>query len=235
MSAHMTHTDEQLAACAAAEDPWVMHLILRKEKGIDPPAINDALVAAARATVLLLTDQRARTDWAPAISAWTDEAIRKVTLRARGARWRDTRDMEGVCADVGLAEVCALVPVRRSERPAALAKFQALTETLEGCPHERTPPAPASRGARLWLSPYEMSTGKAMAQVAHGAQLLLGQLSAQQRQAWLSAGVPVEIRHTYNQLSFFAMASEQQMVVVRDAGLTEVPAGTVTVAAEFLG
>ncbi|MYU18004.1 hypothetical protein GTZ78_46825, partial [Streptomyces sp. SID8361] len=95
-----------------AAPQFVLPLVVRIEKAA-PPARTDALETAARAVLVLLSDERARTtdgadgadsengvdgvdgEWAQAVRDWQDARIRKVIRRARGAEWRRAAGLPG--------------------------------------------------------------------------------------------------------------------------------------------
>ena len=110
--------------------------------------------------------------------------------------------------------VVALPPRRRSERGPVLEKLQAMSTDL-GPP----PPEPHGDGLRYVLNPrLDMSSGKIVAQVAHAAVMA----------DWDGeASLYVPPREEFDALC----ARDDLAAKVVDAGLTEVPPGTVTVLA----
>ncbi|GAA3664947.1 peptidyl-tRNA hydrolase [Streptomyces iranensis] len=80
-----------------AAPQFVLPLVVRIEKAA-PPARTDALETAARAVLVLLSDERATAadgEWAQAVRDWQDARIRKVVRRARGAEWRRASGLPG--------------------------------------------------------------------------------------------------------------------------------------------
>ncbi|MGI9598763.1 MAG: peptidyl-tRNA hydrolase [Acidimicrobiales bacterium] len=78
----------------------------------------------------------------------------------------------------------------------------------------------------------DMSWGKWCAQCAHGGQLLWRQARVEQPALvddWNRAGRPVRVVHPDDRL--WASILDRADVTVRDGGFTEIPAGTLTVAA----
>jgi peptidyl-tRNA hydrolase len=69
-----------------------------------------------------------------------------------------------------------------------------------------------------------MTTGKAAAQCGHAAQLLLLQLDPVEVVAWNAAGLMVRLAPDLP----WRDCVERADVAVRDAGFTEVPAGSMT-------
>ena len=132
----------------------------------------------------------------------------KVVLRARQPS-QFARLLEEPHA-AGGDGVIALPPRRRSERSETLQKIQAMSTELD--------PPPAASGAPVVYAvnpSVRMSTGKTLAQIAHAA-VMADQLGLDVRRA------RVIVPETWDELP--GCVAE-----VRDAGLTEVPPGTVTV------
>ena len=142
----------------------------------------------------------------------------KVTLRARtGGQWEQVLELPHACAGDAVA---ALPPMRRSQRPPLLTKLQAMSTELE------PPPPSAPRDERLTyvLNPrIAMSSGKTLAQIAHAAVM-----AAERLPAWAEAGCPARV--ILPPADVFDALNPCVAEVV-DAGLTEVPPGTVTVRA----
>lgn len=116
-----------------AAPQFVLPLVVRIEKAA-PPARTDALETAARAVLVLLSDERARTtdgadgadgengvdgEWAQAVRDWQDARIRKVVRRARGAEWRRAAQLPGITV-TGRAPAATAV----GEEPSATAGDQ---------------------------------------------------------------------------------------------------------------
>ncbi|WP_375483850.1 peptidyl-tRNA hydrolase [uncultured Jatrophihabitans sp.] len=195
--------------------------VIRIERA-DPPTRTDALEAAARAVLLILTD--GRPEWADALAAWDGQRIRKVVRRARGAAWTRAREVDGLDVVRGSAELRVYPPVPVDDWPPDLARLQVGGTTLE----DPEPPAPPPPGVPLvLLSPHaEMTTGKAMAQAAHAAQLGWRSATPAQRSSWQQAGFPLAVRDATPRQWDDAAATDAP--VVHDGGFTEVEPGTAT-------
>jgi hypothetical protein len=128
----------------------------------------------------------------------------KVCLRARSpSQWERVLE-EPHCE--GGPGVIALPPRRRSERSETLMKIQAMSTELE------PPPETADAPVLYALNPdITMSSGKTLAQIAHAA-VMADALGLDVTQARVVRG-----------------GSGRCVAEVRDAGLTEVPPGTITV------
>ncbi|MEU6477642.1 peptidyl-tRNA hydrolase [Streptomyces sp. NPDC047017] len=208
---------------------YVLPLVVRIERAA-PPARTDALETAARAVLVLLCDDRALGDgaWARAVRDWQDARIRKVVRRARGAEWRRAEALDGITVTGGSAEVRVFPPIPLDGWPKDLAKLQVSGTELD----DPEPPAAPGPGAPvLWLNPrLEMTAGKSMAQVGHGAQLAWWDLSDARRAAWRAAGFPLSVR-TAAPDHWDRLTGTDGLPVVRDAGFTEIAPGP-TVAVE---
>ncbi|MFJ6784003.1 aminoacyl-tRNA hydrolase [Streptomyces yangpuensis] len=209
---------------------FVLPLVVRIEKA-EPPARTDALETAARAVLVLLTDERAggEGEWAQAVRDWQDARIRKVVRRARGAEWRKAETLPGITVHGDAAEVRVFPPVPLDGWPKELAKLQVSGTDLDD--PEPVPPADGSALPVLWLNPdLGMSAGKAMAQAGHAAQLAWWELTRTERATWQESGFRLAVRTAARER--WAELSGSGLPVVRDAGFTEIAPGSATVVAD---
>ncbi|MFH8366676.1 aminoacyl-tRNA hydrolase [Streptomyces sp. NPDC018031] len=223
------------AAPGAAPDrdaapQFVLPLVVRIEKTA-PPARTDALETAARAVLVLLSDERATAEdgpWTQAVRDWQDARIRKVVRRARGAEWRRAAALPGVTVTGRTAEVRVFPPVPLDGWPKELIKLQVSGTDLD----DPEPCGPPDAGHPvLWLSPdVRMSAGKAMAQAGHGAQLAWWALDGAGRAAWRDAGFALSVRTADRERWTRLLGAG--LPVVRDAGFTEIAPGSCTVIAD---
>ncbi|WP_336112326.1 peptidyl-tRNA hydrolase [Streptomyces sp. PTD9-10] len=208
---------------------YVLPLVVRIERSA-PPARTDALETAARAVLLLLSDERAVGDgeWAGTVRDWEDARIRKVVRRARGSEWRRAEALPGITVQGKSAEVRVFPPVPLDGWPKDLAKLQVSGTELD----DPEPPVPAGHGVPvLWLNPeLEMSAGKAMAQAGHSAQLAWWALSDEERTGWREAGFPLAVRIA--EPAEWGRLTGSGLPLVRDAGFTEIAPGSCTVVAD---
>jgi len=198
----------------------VLPFVVRIERST-PPTRSDALEAAARGVLLVLTDRRP--EWEEAIAAWDAQRIRKVVRRARGAEWHRAEALDGLTVLQGSAEVRVFPPIPLDAWPRDLTRLQVGGTDLT----DPTPPPPVSDVPLMLLSPhYEMSAGKAMAQAAHAAQLGWRSMSDTSRAAWQAASFPLAVRLATP--AQWARGLQEGAPVVRDAGFTEVEPGAET-------
>lgn len=201
-------------------DPTRMYLVLRRGAVASLARAGELAGAAAVACVREFADSPAMAEWRPRPG--------KVCLRARNdSQWRQVLAEPHVLAGAVDGEaVAALPPRRRSERGAVLERLQAMSSALE--------PPPSVGAARpdavtYLLNPAAaMSSGKTVAQVAHAAVIAAdtGRL-----EEWVAAGCPGRVLAP-SPAAFAAVAARDDLAAeVVDAGLTEVPPGTVTVVA----
>ena len=199
----------------------VLPLVVRIERD-EPPSRTDALEAAAAGVLLMLTTSRA--EWLAAVAAWDGQRIRKVVRRARGADWGRALTVDGLDVVRGSAQLRVYPPVPVDAWPAELARLQVGGTVLA----DPQPPGPPSPGEPLiLLSPdVEMSTGKAMAQAGHAAQIGWRAMRTRPRRRWQAAGFPLAVRDATARQWQAALRSGAP--VVHDAGFTEVDPGTPT-------
>jgi len=223
-----------------AQPQYVLPLVVRLERDA-PPTRTDALETAARAVLVLLADERSRGDgeWAQRVEAWQDARIRKVVRRARGAEWLRAEALPGITvtgtgtgtgsdAD-SRAQVRVFPPVPLDGWPKDLARLQVSGTELDD-PETPAPPAPGV--PVLWFNPaVKMTAGKAMAQAGHAAQLGWWSLTKAEARAWADAGFPLAVR-TASPEQWDKLAAAD-LPTVRDAGFTEIAAGSVTAIAEL--
>jgi hypothetical protein len=186
-------------------DPLRMFLVLRRGA---VATLERAAVLGGAAAVRCVREFAIDPEWR--------ERPGKVCLRARSpAQWSDVLELpHSIAGDAEGESVVALPPRRRSERGPVLERLQAMSTDLGEPPAE-----PHGDGLIYALNPrLAMSSGKVVAQVAHAAVMADWDGDAQLVQPAPGA--------------FDALCSRGDLAAkVVDAGLTEVPPGTVTVLA----
>lgn len=198
----------------------------------DPrPGRTALLTAAAQAVVAVCLDTRVITDeeWHTGVTDWYDHLIRKVARRARNKAWDDAQSVNGVTATVDGAQARAFVPSSVSAVPAEIKKLQIKGTELERDDEFTAAPQP---GVPLIAvnADLEMSTGKSAAQVGHGSMLLAAGRDAEWAWQWAQAGFPLQVREMPAD-ELRKLARQEDAVVVRDAGYTEVAPDSATVVA----
>jgi peptidyl-tRNA hydrolase len=216
------------------EDPYRMYLVVRRG-AFD--RLETGCVLAGAAAVAAVRRFGADPEREAAVAAWK-ERPGKVTLRARGGQWDEVLLTEDfTCSgDLDGAAVLALPPMRRSERSELLAKkLQAFASDLTPVPTIDDVPEPDAGGRMTYIinPSITMSTGKTMAQVAHAATMSSYTGTVE---PWIAAGCPGRVVVPKTQRAFDALCHDDASTTplsakVEDAGLTEVPPGTITVLA----
>lgn len=205
-----------------SDDPLRMYLVVRRGAVESIERGGELAGAAAVACVRRFADDPRMTEWRPRPG--------KVTLRARGGQWpRVLAEPHAIAGDPDGPSVVALPPRRRSERSDLLEQMQAMTSALAPAPADADP-APAPGVVTYVLNPaLQMSSGKTLAQVAHAAVLAADGGGVEH---WVAAGCPARVVTADGAARFAALCSWDGLTArVLDAGLTEVPPGTVTVVA----
>jgi peptidyl-tRNA hydrolase len=197
------------------DDPYRMFLVLRKgaiaaqERAC---ALGGAAAVACVRGFAMPDEWRARPG--------------KICLRARNpSQWEQALGEEHALAgDADGEAVLAIPPRRRSERGPVLTRLQAMSSELEPLGAE------AAGDVVFAVNPrYEMSSGKLVAQVAHAAVMAADSGALED---WVAAGCPSGVFRPASSAAFDALCGSSSCVgKVEDAGLTEVPPGTVTVVA----
>jgi len=213
-----------------------MPLILHIEPGA-MPSRSALLEAAASAAVALCRDERSQPGgpWSAEVQSWLAGRIRKVARRARGARWAAVTELPGVTVDNRGAQVRALLPWLVTETPHIVTRLQVGGTDL---PPDEAGPLPEGVPV-LWLTPGPLMTvGKAAAQVGHATVLLAARLAIDGRipelESWAAGGYRCGVRPASPGRWAELVTTEhpeqawrqRNVLIVRDAGFTEVPPGT---------
>jgi Peptidyl-tRNA hydrolase PTH2 len=194
-----------------SDDPLRLFLVLRRGA---VSTLEEAAVLGGAAAVACVRGFEIPDEWR--------ERPGKVCLRARNpSQWAEVLELpHALAGDPDGASVAALPPRRRSERGPLLERLQAMSTDLGPAPSEAS-----GDGLTYVLNPaLDMSSGKVVAQVAHAAVM-----AAERLPEWADAGCPGRLVSP-RERDFAALSGEAVACVV-DAGLTEVPPGTITVVA----
>jgi peptidyl-tRNA hydrolase PTH2 len=205
-------------------DPLRMYLVLRRGA---IAALARAGELAGAAAVACLREFEAEPEHEEPIAAWRARPG-KVCLRARTvAQWEQVlAEPHALAGEADGEAVVALPPRHRSQRGPLLERLQAMSTALEP-PPEHVPDDPAA--LTYVLNPAAvMSSGKTVAQIAHAAVMAADTGALED---WVAAGCPARVMAP-DAATFAALAARADCRArVVDAGLTEVPPGTVTVVA----
>jgi peptidyl-tRNA hydrolase len=218
----------------AQTDPWVMYLVVRSDLERTP---DEVLVAAAEAAVRCTDTLGESEQHREAFGEWSQRSFRKVSVRAKGKHWeRLLREYPGAPGHArGEPLVMALVPRRRSENDAFLRGLQVYNPAIAA-------PIGASREEELSpdvlcfvLNPsVPMSLGKSVAQVGHAVLMCAWSDSARADPEpfvrWRAREYPCAILESTAE-RWQRFGASPRCATVRDAGLTEVVAGSETVRA----
>ena len=216
------------------EDPYSMIFVVHDRSLIDPaarPSEKDAVAAAAKAMISLLS-RFAEDGVRDRVEAWCGARIRKIVKRAHGVKWdkaaAQETDLPREIAQVGSAKAVCFAPMRVSEQPAEIRKLQVSgLQLVDDQDRDQDLSSPPHLEVVLEAA-LEMSGGKAVAQAAHAVQLAFRYLDDDDYAAWKESGFVVE---TARGDVGGVVAARACPVVVRDAGFTEIPAGSTTAAA----
>jgi peptidyl-tRNA hydrolase len=212
---------------ASQSDPFVMYLVVPRRPGsVAGPLLEDAAVATAECARLYSQSGA----WAYAFAEWRRSSFRKICLGARPEQFERARSLPHTAR----GDVLCLPPRRRSAAEPALAELPAHAGgSLRPSPWPMPPPLDQAMLV-LVRDDLGLTLGKACAQVGHA--ILIGrELHAPDAiTIWERAGTPVAVRLATR--AVFDRAKDALTVaVVRDAGLTQVPAGAETALASMPG
>jgi peptidyl-tRNA hydrolase len=206
-----------------SDDPLTMYYVVRKDV---PLTLGQSMALAGAGAVRCADALRSDPRYRDAFAAW-EERARKVALRASAEELESVRESCPAAA-VGDVLLC-LPPMRKSNRPPLLEELRPFTDAPR--PKEPMEPSPEGQALIYVIRPGVLRTaGKAMAQAGHAALMASDELGSS-LDAWRAAGMPGEVRLASEDGDWERLRARPESVVVRDAGLTQVEAGTETVIA----
>lgn len=190
-------------------------------------AEKDILQASTLALMAMLTseDEEVQTR----VKNWTNGRIGKIVKRARGAAWSKVTDLTlpHFVAEHNGQKVMVFAPMRISEEPKEVRRLQ-----VSGLSSPDESPMEYAEESYLLVkvnSALGMSTGKTVAQVGHAVQLFMMFADKEQVGHWRTSGAKVMVVKAEN------LAKEADAaIIVHDAGLTEIPSGSLTATAEYI-
>lgn len=204
------------------DKPYALPIIVRLEKTPDlVPSHEEIIMATAKGMVSFFESEKTCKGgaWNDNVTSWLNGRIRKIARRARGSEWEAVRNMDGIYASYGNAEVVILPPHPVDAVPNEVKKLQVAGLDLirnnslvvgDTCGHLQFAVNPE----------IEMSTGKTLAQVGHAVQLTIFNSDKKTLNSWRENNMPFSI----TSWDTFGEGS----VAVHDAGFTEVEAGSLT-------
>jgi peptidyl-tRNA hydrolase len=219
------------------ETPYALTIIVRLEKNVEPP--TDLLVkrAAASAMVEFFKDNRTAPEgkWYQQIENWVECRIRKIARRARGAEWeRVIQNVDGLYHADGDVEIFIVPPHPVDATPEDVRKLQVSGLDLQK--GQEVDMDLTNNVLFISLNPaIEMTTGKSLAQVGHAVQLAIFKNSAETLKKWQAENCPLFFVGWEDFHDIAAGVKFEPVIEVRDAGFTEVEAGSLTVKAVLVG
>jgi len=205
------------------DDPLIMYLVAPRRPSV--PA-GEVLQQAALAAVRCVQTFAEAPAWSMAFAEWERSAFRKVCLGARPVELERAR----VLTHVDAGEVLCFPPRRRSAAEPELARLRAHTggplQADDAVEFEWDGPVMVLLVAR----DLHLTLGKACAQVAHAALIGRQRHRPSAVNDWEADGCPIAVALVADD-AFQRAKSELVVAAVRDAGLTQIPAGTETVLA----
>jgi peptidyl-tRNA hydrolase len=210
-----------------------MYLVVRKDHAI---TMAEAMALAGAGSVRCADRFRDDDAWRDAFRAWSVRP-RKVALRASAEEIADLHNrLDSVPVESALGvTLLALPPRRHDHSESELAALRPYTDPpRRGRDESSEDDVDDGIPLRYVIRPAVLrTTGKAMAQAGHAAQMCADRLGPSHPDAfaaWRAADCPGEVRVA--DLPHWAALRESPLsVVVADAGLTQVAPGTETVIA----
>jgi peptidyl-tRNA hydrolase len=198
-----------------------MYYVVRKDT---PMSLARAMELAGAGAVRCSDRYGSDPRFADAFAAW-DERARKVALRASAEEIAELREL--LPAAFGDEVLLCLPPMRKSARPPLLEALRPFTDA----PRPKEPdPEPSGVALVYVVRPGVIKTaGKAMAQAGHAALAAVERFGSA-LDPWRDAGMPGALREADGD-EWARLKADPRAVVVEDAGLTQVAAGTETVIA----
>lgn len=212
-------------------DPLVMDFLVAKDR---PLGLDEAVVVAGAAAATCEARFAGRPEHAEAFRAWRSRQ-RKIALRCAREELEDLlAGGDHVLLDTSTdGFVCCLPPRQRSTRPPAVQALRPFTDA----PRPDAPLAPPPEGVPVvryvTREGLMRSAGKAMAQAGHAALGVTAQLRRRDPaalDAWADAGWRGTLE-VVDDAAWAELRGRPDVVVVSDAGLTQVAPGTETVLA----
>ncbi|MGA7705823.1 MAG: aminoacyl-tRNA hydrolase [Solirubrobacteraceae bacterium] len=168
--------------------------------------------------------------WSANFAAWQAAAFPKIALRADADRFAALAGIDAAPVPTQADPIALCLPPRRkSEREPQLIELAPFTDAK--LPVEPTP-VPVEAALVYIIRPGILkSMGKAIAQAGHAALAVADEMAVTRQaelQRWRARGMAGEVRLA-DEATWDRLKAEVECVVIRDAGYTQVAAGTETV------
>lgn len=224
-------------------NPYQMVFVVRNK--LDDgmmPSEDDAMSACVSTMLSLLDGYGTDPDLTNRVDEWIKSRIRKIVKRAHGSKWRklesavesgDVAIQNSVMSNAhGEGVVYAFAPMRASEMPKVLRNLQVSGLDLERsqCDNLNQQESGSERTLLVTLNDdVEMTSGKAIAQACHVAQVALKALDDDDFSEWCDSGL--QCQFAWKRLCDDASNHD---VVIHDAGFTEVPSNSLTAVGDIV-
>ncbi len=203
------------------ETPWAMQFVVKDSKDFTPLQLANAVATATSRFLDTLEPGTPRDD---AVKRWMEGRIRKILRRAKNSAWNALAELPHETYTVGGVEIRVFDPSSMDEIPRAISKCQ--VSHLTTLPEKEAKVGPKDALLDIYTNrSLNMSPAKAAVAAGHVAQLMGMKLSPADYEKWRQAGFTVRTSSLGDLGEFEATAAS---VAVHDAGLTEVPSGSIT-------
>lgn len=198
---------------------YSLPIVVRVEKDSAFENVDFYQAIAQGIAVLVTTDK-----WSESVSKWMQGRFRKVIRKARGSAWEKALTLDHIEVNLfnGLS-VAIFEPTQPELLAPELKKLQ--VQGIDFADNDTSTGGTDQSGVLISINPdLKMSSGKMGAQVAHAVQLLFMGSTKEQVTEWMLQGSGLRI------VPWDEIVNGVEIV---DAGLTEIPAGSLTVKAKW--
>lgn len=209
------------------EDPWAMYYVVRSDRRL---SFAQSMALGGAGAVACADRFRDSERWSADFAAWHAAAFPKVALRANADRFAALARIDAAPVPTQADPIALCLPPRRkSEREPQLTELAPFTDAK--LPVEPTPVAAEAALVYIIRPGVIKSMGKAIAQAGHAALAVADEMAVTcqaELQRWRARGMAGEVRLA-DEATWDRLKAEVECVVIRDAGYTQVAAGTETV------
>lgn len=197
-------------------EQYSLPIVVQVERG-ETYSENDAFQALAVALGNMFADDA----WSVSVERWMLGRIRKVTRRARGSQWNALDTVDSFSGQSNNVNIKIFEPHMLENLPSYLRKLQVQGLSLNSFDVEVDAPDDESTLYVAVNPDLVMTSGKMIAQVGHGIQLAIMNTNVEFLDKWKSNGFKLKV------CNWDTMPDNSSFIT--DAGLTEIPAGSLTV------